>query len=95
MFKRYMEYVKDNPKGLWFKEKRFGWGWTPVKWQGWLVIGVYVALLFAATKTIDETKPDAVPFTFLALVILLTAALFFVARKKGEKPHWHWGWPKK
>jgi hypothetical protein len=95
MFERYIAYVKDNPKGLWFKQKMFGWGWTPVKWQGWLVIVVYVALLIAATKTIDQSAPkDAVPYTFLAIVILLTAALFFVTYKKGEKPSWHWGWPK-
>lgn len=95
MFERYIAYAKDNPKGLWFKQKRFGWGWTPVKWQGWLTIGVYVALLFTATKTIDESAPNDVPVTFLALVILLTAALFVVAYKKGEKPKWNWGWPKK
>ena len=95
MFENYIAYVKDNPKGLWFKQKRFGWGWTPVRWQGWLVIVIYVALLFLATKTIDEKTPDAVPYTFLALVILLTAALFAVARKYGEKPKWNWGWPKK
>lgn len=94
MFERYTAYTKDNPKGLWFKQKRFGWGWTPVKWQGWLVIGIYVALLVAATKTIDESAPDAVPATFLALVFLLTVALFVVAHKKGEKPKWNWVWPK-
>jgi len=96
MFERYIAYVKDNPRGLWFKQKRFGWGWTPVKWQGWLVIVAYVALLVASTKTIDESAPkDAIPYTFLAIVILLTAALFIVAYKKGEKPKWNWGWPKK
>ncbi len=95
MFKNYIAYAKDNPRGLWFKQKRFGWGWTPVKWQGWLVIGAYVALLFAATKTINKAATNDVPAIFLVLVILLTATLFAVAYKKGEKPKWNWGWPKK
>ena len=96
MFKKYMEYVKDNPKGYWFKAKRFGWGWTPVKWQGWATILIYVALLIASTRMIDATAPkDAVPYAFLALIILWTAIFFAIAYKKGEKPSWHWGWPKK
>ena len=24
-------------KGPWFRAKRFGWGWTPITWEGWLV----------------------------------------------------------
>lgn len=95
MFENYIAYMKDNPKGLWFKQKRFGWGWTPVKWQGWLVIVVYVALLFVATKTIEESASNSTPVAFLVLVILLTTALFVVCYKKGEKPKWNWGWPKK
>lgn len=27
----------------WFKPNRFGPGWHPGSWQGWLVIGVIVA----------------------------------------------------
>jgi hypothetical protein len=34
MFKKYIEYLKDNPQGYWFKRKVWGWGWTPVTWQG-------------------------------------------------------------
>lgn len=37
MLKEYLEYLKDNPKHLWFKRKLYGWGWVPVRWQGWLV----------------------------------------------------------
>ena len=33
MFKNYLDYIRDNPKGYWFKRKPFGYGWTPVKWQ--------------------------------------------------------------
>jgi len=37
MLKKYIAYLKDNPKRYWFKAKMYGWGWTPVKWQDWLV----------------------------------------------------------
>ena len=36
-----MENTKNNSK-LWFKAKRYGWGWTPSAWQGWMVLLVYL-----------------------------------------------------
>ncbi len=62
MFKKYLDYIRDNPHGYWFKRKPFGWGWTPVKWQGWLVILVYIVpimiLAFNREKTIPG-NPDS------------------------------------
>lgn len=26
-----------GPRRPWFRPKRFGFGWTPATWQGWLV----------------------------------------------------------
>ncbi len=100
MFKELIEYCKDNPKGYWFKRKVYGWGWTPVRWQGWLVTLVYIALI----SIILVTREDVIPgnpdsgsnfLTFALPIILLTAALIFIAYKKGERPKWQWGLPKK
>ena len=30
----FKEYIRNNPKGYWFKRKLYGWGWFPVKWEG-------------------------------------------------------------
>lgn len=40
---------KKNEKKFWFKRKRYGYGWAPSTWQGWLVIAVYVVGIFVAT----------------------------------------------
>ncbi len=32
----------------WFKPKKFGWGWAPISWEGWLVTIVFVFLLIMA-----------------------------------------------
>jgi hypothetical protein len=99
IIKKYMEYVKDNPEGLWFKRKVYGWGWTPVKWQGWLVILVYVALILTLVLTREEYvpgNPDSGSnfLTYAGPIIVLTIILIGIAYKKGERPHWQWGLPK-
>lgn len=92
MIKQYLNYVRDNPKGLWFKRKLYGWGWTPVKWQGWAVIALYVILITLFALTIDETSPqNEIWFTFVIPSTLLTVTLIRICYAKGEKPKWQWG----
>ena len=31
-----MEIESKQHKSYWFKARLYGWGWVPVKWQGWL-----------------------------------------------------------
>jgi hypothetical protein len=45
MLQKYIEYLKDNPQGYWFKRKLYGWGWTPVRWQGWATVLVFAILV--------------------------------------------------
>ncbi|PIR54143.1 hypothetical protein COU75_02410 [Candidatus Peregrinibacteria bacterium CG10_big_fil_rev_8_21_14_0_10_42_8] len=96
MLKEYIAYMKDNPKRYWFKAKLYGWGWVPVKREGWLVLAVYIALVLAFALTIDEqSPPEEVMFTFLLPLLLLTGALIRICYRTGEKPRWQWGVPKK
>ena len=53
IFKKYSEYLRDNPEGYWFKRKLYGWGWTPARWQGWVVLVVYIIGVMAFAFTID------------------------------------------
>ena len=92
MFSQIKQYLKDNPKGYWFKSKLYGWGWTPVKWQGWLVIIVAVAFLVLGVY-VGETN-HAPGVAFIGLLIML-AIIFTFGFWKGEKPRWQWGLPKK
>lgn len=90
--KVYVPYAQNNPKHLWFKRKIYGWGWTPVTWQGWLATVLYVALLVAFALTIDDNSPTReVMFTFVLPAVLLTVAFIRLAYAKGEKPKWQWG----
>lgn len=88
--------MKNNPNDLWFKRKRYGWGWTPVKWQGWVVILVYISILFILFKDVDpaiNTFKENVTSIFLPF-ILLTIIVIGICYKKGESPKWQWRPPK-
>ena len=88
--------MTNDPRGYWFKAKLYGWGWTPVTWQGWVVLLVYVVALGGLSFTIDKTAPtNHVLWTFIALVALLTVCLIAICYKTGERPRWQWGPPKK
>ncbi|MEK6844061.1 MAG: hypothetical protein AABX83_01400 [Nanoarchaeota archaeon] len=92
-FRNYIEYLKDNPKGYWFKRKLYGWGWVPVKWQGWVSILILVAfLILNGFYLASKTQPSNADFAlFFASIIIYGIIIFFVCYKKGEKPKWTWG----
>lgn len=95
IFKKYIEYLKDNPEGYWFKRKLYGWGWTPATWQGWLVTILYIILVLLFAFTVDEqSSGKEVMFTFVLPLVLLTVTLIRICYKKGQKPKWQWGLPK-
>ncbi len=80
---------------LWFKAKRYGWGWTPATWEGWLVLVDFI-VLFAAGEFIFmqriqyDRSWQTVSF-FILYVALLVSLLIYISCKKGEKPRWRWG----
>jgi hypothetical protein len=49
-------------KKLWFKAKRYGWGWTPVTWQGWVAVLVYVAILIRFGTILDAREHSVSDF---------------------------------
>lgn len=89
--------VKEQKNKLWFKAKRFGWGWTPVTWQGWLVTLGYVIILVdqaASTMRYDKTGSASVNDTMIYFglnFILSTVLLLIICYMKGERPSWRWG----
>jgi len=95
MIKEHIRYLKDNPEQYWFKAKLYGWGWTPAKWQGWLVLCVYLLLVVGLTFNLDEkAEIETVLVWFMLPITLLTLGLIGICYKTGETPKWQWG-PKK
>jgi uncharacterized membrane protein YhaH (DUF805 family) len=76
----------EKKNRLWFKAKRYGWGWTPCSWQGWAVLLIWVALFIFSVIKIDHEWLKNV-----LAIIILTVVLIYICYKKGEKPRWRWG----
>ena len=79
---------------LWFKAKRYGWGWTPCTWQGWLVVGVFVALITADAYRFDFSSTETSPaqlYPWFADTFVLVCVLIVISYYTGEKLRWRWG----
>lgn len=59
----------------WFRPKKYGWGFTPVSWQGWALTVGYVALVFGLSSTLAAGQP----WIFGTLFALATVVFIVVA----------------
>ena len=104
MNNKYVEYLKNNPQGYWFKRKLYGWGWVSVKWEGWAVIAasvgyiVWVAQGFAKhaelAKALNVELASGELTSFFVKIALGVGVMMVFCFWKGESPRWQWGIPK-
>lgn len=58
-------------KRPWFGPKRyFGWGWTPVTWEGWAVTAIFLVIVIAGRVHFGAGLPGFVSI-FLCLAVYL------------------------
>lgn len=79
----------------WFKSKRFGWGFVPISWEGWLSVSILLGLIYlvAYLNGIFEepiSSKQALSFSFDVFLILLVTHPFHQKRSK-DKIKWRWG----
>lgn len=75
-----MKADHDNP---WFRVKRYGYGVDlPLTWQGWLLIGGFIAGSILAGLFLP------IP-AFLAFLVIATPTIIVIARKKSND-EWRW-----
>ena len=93
IFTKYVDYLKNNPEGYWFKRKMYGWGWVPATRQGWLVILAFLVSIFLDSFMLDSIgSPTAQQVAmFYAKIFLTVIILLMICYKTGEKPKWQWG----
>ncbi len=82
----------EENKTIWFRRRRYGWGWVPVTWQAWLSLVVYIGIVAVlAIAVSDAVTIKEVALGFLLPIILLTAGYIRFCYAYGEEPRWQWG----
>jgi hypothetical protein len=78
----------------WFKPKRFGWGFFPITWQGWLSTLVLLSTLLLSVyvnKINSEPSQSGVSKFILDTVIIISVfSCLFKDKVKGGL-RWQWG----
>jgi uncharacterized membrane protein YhaH (DUF805 family) len=77
-----------TPRKYWFAAKRYGLGWLPSAWQGWLVLIVFIALLGVSVVVFP---PATHPVASIVSNVVLVGLLIAVCCIKGEPLRWRWG----
>ncbi|MEK7584942.1 MAG: hypothetical protein AAB455_00250 [Patescibacteria group bacterium] len=81
------------PRKLWFKAKRYGWGWTPASAEGWLGLAIYLVVLIKIFWKIDANSgyENGALIILNPPFIIATGILLLVCYLTGEPPRWRWG----
>lgn len=76
-------------KGPWFRAKKFGYGaGLPFKWQGWVLLGVYI-LAMAGLGLIADKNGAMPTVATVALMLCVTSLFLFIVRNRTEGG-WKW-----
>jgi hypothetical protein len=77
----------------WFRPKLYGIGATPTTWQGWALVGLYLCAIvtLALVMRVNMMAGAEKPLSFIAIVVVLTAALVWISWKKTDGV-WRWRW---
>ena len=79
----------------WFRPKSFGYGATPVTWEGWLLtlgsMAVTMGSILVATITEVNNWPDRRVYQVVCLIVVATTMLatIIVSRRKTSED-WRW-----
>ncbi len=84
-----------NMSKQWFKAKRYGYGWTPCSWEGWLVTLTFVVL--AVLPAVSQAWLDLATWSVIGMLFTLAwyaglvTLLIRICSTKGEPARWRWG----
>ena len=81
----------NSNKRIWFKRKKYGYGWTPSTWEGWAVIVFYMVLGIAPLLFFSFVVIERYLIFYIIYNLIEGAGLFYVCKKFGETPKWQWG----
>ena len=80
---------------IWFKRKRYGWGWYPSSWEGWAILLGWIVLFligeFAFIHQMSLHQSRLIIAVYFLFIGCITSVLIAVSFRRGERPRWQWG----
>jgi hypothetical protein len=81
---------------VWFKPKRYGYGATPIAWQGWALVLAFAAAVFGLVWGLigfdQANQPGGSTYLlFFVCVAILIAALWIISKRTTDG-EWRWRW---
>jgi hypothetical protein len=76
----------------WFKPRRFGYGATPVTWQGWVLVLVCLAIVAGCVAILEfsgHSLGGCVAAAVIFVVAIAVAVRWSWLKTEGE---WRWRW---
>jgi hypothetical protein len=78
----------------WFKPHQYGFGATPIAWQGWALAAIDLVIVLAAVAGLVLEGRDAefsaqLPWLLVILVVTLVSVLISWWKTEGS---WRWRW---
>ena len=71
----------------WFKPRRFGLGATPITWEGWAVVILFVLYMIYLSTNLNEAKIEEFYLNFIIAIVIL----IIVSYKKTDGK-WKFRW---
>ncbi len=76
--------MSDEPE--WFAPKRYGFGATPISWQGWTLTLGFVGLIILIAVSFAKS-----PLQMIAILVPIAVA-FIVICARTTRGGWRWRW---
>jgi hypothetical protein len=76
----------------WFKPKRYGYGATPVTWEGWALVAVVVAVVAGSGFLLLAGAPDITRLVIWWTIVALAVAVTVAVSKPRTEGVWRWRW---
>lgn len=92
--------IVSQMKRLWFRAKRYGWGWYPVSLEGWFITLLFMAAIAASAAAFNvyirsiADNPHWLGFVailgFMLWFVLLVKGMLIICAKTGERQPSAW-----
>jgi len=78
----------------WFRPKRYGYGCTPVTWEGWAVTFAFPAALLISIAAMElwAGRPNFVAWMIWAACVAVATGCFVQFSRRKTDGEWRWRW---